>query len=95
MGKYDKKIEKAKSILEEAEEELLLILWEDDPNAYLNCRLLLPMLEEGYEYDIKKLKLKKADELYYLKKLSDKFGQYSENIPRLKNTENELKKMEK
>lgn len=57
MVKYDKKIEKVKSIL-----------------------------EEGYEYDIKKLKLKKADELYYLKKLSDKFGQYSENIPRLKNT---------
>lgn len=86
MVKYDKKIEKAKSILEEAEEELLLILWEDDPNAYLHCRLLFPMLEEGYEYDIKKLKLKKEDEQYYLKKLSNKFGQYSENIPRLKNT---------
>ena len=68
MVKHDEKIEKAKSILEEAEEELLLILWEDDPNAYLNYRLLLPMLEEGYEYDIKKLKLKKANELYYLKK---------------------------
>ncbi len=65
MVKYDKKIEKAKSILEEAEEELLLILWEDDPNAYLNCRLLLPMLEEGYEYDIKKLKLKKENDNSY------------------------------
>jgi len=47
MVKYDKKIEKAKSILEEAEEELLLILWEDDPIAYLNYNIPLHLFQKG------------------------------------------------
>jgi len=45
--KYDEKIEKAKSILEEAEEELLFILWEDDPIAYLNYNIPLHPFQQG------------------------------------------------
>ncbi|HDR88984.1 MAG TPA: hypothetical protein ENN63_05070 [Bacteroidetes bacterium] len=77
----------ARTILREAKEEVLNILWDTDPNEYCNERLMLVWLEEDYEYAIRRLGLCRRSESSYLQKLHRIFGQYSEVIPECRKTE--------
>ena len=81
---YKQKIKSTENILKNLKKVLSETLWESDPNLYSNDRILLPWIEEDAEYKIKKLKLKKDDEIFYLQKLNDLFGEYSDANPYLK-----------
>lgn len=80
---YQQKIRSVKNILNILKKELSETLWESDSNLYSNDKMLLPWVEEDAEYKIKKLKLKKDDEIFYLQKLHNLFGEYSDAIPYL------------
>ena len=80
---YQQKIKSTENILEKLKEILSETLWESDPNLYSSDRMLLPWIEEDAEYKIKKLKLKKNDEIFYLQKLHNLFGEYSDANPYL------------
>ncbi len=84
MSSYKKKIEEAKSIIESLKKQLLGIFWDTGLNEYNAERNFLSWLEEDTEYNIRNLKLKKADEKKFIRKIHQLFGEYSEVIPRLK-----------
>ena len=84
MSSYKKKIEEATRIIEAIKKQLLSIFWETELNEYNAERNFLSWLEEDAEYSIKDLKLKKADEEKFIRKIHQVFGEYSEVIPRLK-----------
>ncbi len=71
---------RARTILREAREEILSILWETDPQEYCNDKFLLVWLEEDYEYALRSLGLGRRSESTYLGRLHRIFGQYSEVI---------------
>ena len=81
---YQQKIQEVENILENLKKILSETLWENNHDLYSNDRMLLPWIEEDAEYKIKKLKLTKDDEIFYLQKLHNLFGEYSDAKPYLK-----------
>lgn len=71
------KIKKAEELLSALKNTLLDI--SDEPaNAYGNMKDFLNFIEEDAIYDLKKLKLNRKTENYYIQKVIDIFGPYSE-----------------
>ncbi len=89
---YKQKIKSTENILKNLKKVLSETLWESDPNLYSSDRILLPWIEEDAEYEIKKLKLTKDDEIIYLQKLHNLFGEYSDANPYLKRNKSSNKK---
>ena len=85
-------IKSIENILENLKKVLDETLWEGDPNLYTSDRMLLPWIEEDAEYEIKKLKLSNDDEVFYLQKLHNLFGEYSDANPYLKRKKRSNKK---
>lgn len=73
----------AERLLEEAEKELLEMLWKEGKDSYCNFRILLSWLEEEYEYALKKLGMNTENEIHYTNKLHNIFGHYPEDQPRI------------
>lgn len=72
----------AEKILQEIKKYLLQILIDEaGENNYGSYRNFLFFIEEDYKYSIKKLNLKKEEEIYYINKIVDIFGPLSEDIP--------------
>lgn len=76
-----KKIAKAERILEEEKEELLQMVTADGIDAFGNPRDFLPLIEEDAKYRIKLLHLPERLSKYYLNKICDIYGPYSEDRP--------------
>lgn len=75
------KILKAEKILEEEKEELFQMVTEDGIDAFGSPRDFLPLIEEDAKYRIKALHLPEKLSKYYLNKLCDIYGPYSEDQP--------------
>jgi len=72
-----KGLAKAEEIIFDLTKTLLDILYEAD-NSYGSMKDFLYFIEEDTIYDLKKLNLNVATENYYIKKVIDIFGPYSE-----------------
>jgi hypothetical protein len=81
---YPAKIKRAEQIIETLKDELMYILWDTQPDDYGDFRNLFPWIEEETEYLIIDLQLNKADERFFLDKIHQLMGEYSELIPLLK-----------
>ena len=81
---YPAKIKRAEQIIETLKDELMYILWDTRPDDYGSLRNLLPWAEEETEYLITDLQLRKKDEDFFLNKIHQVMGEYSELIPLLK-----------
>lgn len=68
----------ADAILENLKTRIIKVLWDDDKYRYNTEHFILPLIQEEAEYDIKKLKLDKEDEKYYLYQLEKIMGEYLE-----------------
>ncbi len=75
--KKNKALTKAEEIISDLKKDLLDILYEAD-NSYGSMRDFLHLIEEDAIYDLKELNLNADTENYYLKKVVDIFGPYSE-----------------
>ena len=82
---YQKKIQRAEQIIDTLKDELMHILWDTSPDEYGTFHNLFPWIEEETEYLIRDLILNKKDEAFYLNKVHQVMGEYSEMIPLLKN----------
>ena len=71
----------AESIIEIVKNCLFEDLFDKTPFEHNSSRDFLSILEEDFKYDIKKLGLIKEDEVFYLKKVVNLFGEYSEDVP--------------
>lgn len=90
LSENDKRF-RAKHLLNQARDEALSIVWEDDPGACCNGHMLLSWLEEDYEYAIRKLGMTRQAEGIYLQKLHRIFDQYTEvNPPSVTGQQNTL-----
>ncbi|WP_372947765.1 hypothetical protein [Mariniphaga sp.] len=76
-----KKIAKAEKILQEEKDELLRMVTTDGQYDFGSPRDFLPLAEEDSKYRIRKLGLPKFLLKYYLNKLCDIYGPYSEDQP--------------
>jgi len=81
---YIAKKHRAGQILEMLKDELMFILWDTSPNEYGTLHNLFPWIEEETEYMIMDLRLNKEDEGFFLGKVHELMGEYSELIPLLK-----------
>ena len=68
----------ARNILEKFKSRLLNILWQDSQFRYNNDHMLIPWLQEEAEYAIKSLNLPEYEEKYYLNKIEQIIGEYTE-----------------
>jgi hypothetical protein len=78
-----KKILKAEKILREEREDLLRMVTTDGIDDFGSQRDFLPIKEEDAKYRIRSLHLPERLTKYYLNKLCDIFGPYSEDQPNL------------
>lgn len=69
---------RAWNILEKLKTRIINILWNDSPFAYNNEHMLIPWLREEAEYAIKELKLPEKEEHYFLIKIEQIIGEYTE-----------------
>ncbi|MGC9352289.1 MAG: hypothetical protein ACP5D9_00530 [Mariniphaga sp.] len=76
-----KKIAKAEKILQEEKEELLQMVTADGIDDFGSTRDFLPLIEEDAKYRICSLGLPDYLLKYYLNKLCDIYGPYSEDQP--------------
>jgi hypothetical protein len=76
-----KKIAKAEKILQEEKEELLQMVTADGIDDFGSARDFLPIIEEDAKYRIRSLGLPDYLLKYYLNKLCDIYGPYSEDQP--------------
>jgi len=81
---YEKKIQKADSLLEELKDELSLIVWETDLQSYNNHQYLIPLLGEQSKNEIRKLKLNTNDQEIYFVKVDRLLGVYHDDFPSFK-----------
>ena len=75
--KKNKALAKAEKIISDLKKDLLDILYEAD-YSYGSMRDFLYFIEEDTIYDLKKLNLNVDIENYYIRKVIDLFGPYSE-----------------
>lgn len=75
---YNSRINSAEQIVEGLKDYVMEIFWEEDPFEYCSTRSLLPFIQEEAEYSIKKLHLKEQDQIFYLQKIEQVFGEYCE-----------------
>lgn len=90
--RYDLKLVTARKVLANLKEEVLYILLDTETYQYCSNRMVLPWLEEDAEYAIKKIKLKSKDEQFYIRKIHNILGVYSEDIPMLNRRRNMIKR---
>ena len=76
---YKLKIFSASMIVENLKEDVLKIFWEEDPYEYCSSRSILPWIQEEAEYSIRELHLKQKDQSFYIQKINDTLGEYSED----------------
>lgn len=76
-----KKIEKAEKILRQEREELLRMVTTEGIDDFGSVRDFLPLIEEDAKYRIKSLHLPKRIAKYYLNKICDIYGPYSDDQP--------------
>ena len=79
-----KKIFKAEKILEQEREELLQMVTADGIDDFGSPRDFLPLIEEDAKYRIRSLGLPNYLLKYYLNKICDIYGPYSEDQPAIK-----------
>lgn len=74
------KIKRARAwnILEKLKTRIINILWNDSPFGYNNERMLIPWLREEAEHAIKELKSPEKEEQYFLIKIEQIIGEYTE-----------------
>jgi len=75
---YQTKITTAQTVVDKLKENILEIFWNEDPFEYCSSRSMLPWIQEEAEYSIKRLHLKKKDQIYYLEKINNMMGEYCE-----------------
>ena len=75
------KIAGAERILLQERERLLQMVTSDGIHDFGSARDFLPLVEEDAKYRIRALKLPKRLTAYYLNKLCDIYGPYSEDQP--------------
>lgn len=75
---YNSKIHSAEQIIEGLKDYVMEIFWEEDPSEYCSTRSLLPFIQEEAEYTIKSLHLKEKDQVFFLHKVEQVFGEYCE-----------------
>ena len=86
MGKLIfKKILEAEKILEEEKEELLRMVTSEGIDDFGSSRDFLSLIEEDAKYRVTALRLPKHLLQYYLRKICDIYGPYSEDQPGRKN----------
>jgi len=78
------KIAKAEKILKEEREALLQMVTDDGIDDFGSPRDFLSIIEEDAKYRIKSLHLPRKLLKYYLNKLCDIYGPYSEDQPGIK-----------
>jgi len=76
-----KKIAGAEKILREERESLLQMVSSDGMDDFGSSRDFMPLVEEDAKYRIRALKLPQKLTAYYLNKLCDIYGPYSEDQP--------------
>jgi hypothetical protein len=76
------KIREAERILQEEKEELLEMVTGDAPDDFGSSRDFLSLIEEDAKYRIRALHLPKPLLRYYLRKICDIYGPWSEDQPR-------------
>jgi hypothetical protein len=76
-----KKIEKAEKILRQEREELLRMVTAEGIYDFGSAREFMPLIEEDAKYRIRSLELPHYLLKYYLNKLCDIYGPYSEDQP--------------
>lgn len=81
MGRTPNKIQKAEKILAEEKADLLWMVTDNGNDDFGSPRDFLPLLEEDAKYRIRALGLPKKLLNYYLNKICDIFGPYSEDQP--------------
>jgi hypothetical protein len=81
---YKDKIRRSEQIIENLKDEMMYILWDTSPDDYGSFRNLFPWIEEETEYLILDLQLTKEDEKFFLERVHQVMGEYSELIPLLK-----------
>ena len=75
--KKNKALAKAEEIIFDLKKDLLDLLYEAD-NSYGSMKDFLYFIEEDTIYDLKKLNLNVDTEKFYIRKVIDIFGPYSE-----------------
>ena len=60
--------------------QIIDILWNDNSQQYNNDHLLIPWLQEEAEYQIKKLGLPEERRDYFIRKIYQIVGEYTEQI---------------
>lgn len=80
------KIREAERILREEKEELLEMVTGEGPDDFGSSRDFLSLAEEDAKYRIRALHLPKFLSRYYLRKICDIYGPWSEDQPRRLNT---------
>ena len=75
------KILEAEKILEEERSDLLTIVTSDGIDDFASQRDFLSIIEEDAKYRIRSLHLPKRLSKYYLDKICDIYGPYSEDQP--------------
>jgi hypothetical protein len=79
-----RKILKAENILRQEREDLFQMVTTEGIDGFGSPRDFLPMIEEDAKYRISSLGLPAKLRQYYLNKLCDIYGPYSEDQPGLK-----------
>ena len=75
--KKNKALAKAEEIIFDLKKDLLDLIYESD-NSYGSMKDFLYFIEEDTIYDLKKLNLNVDTEKFYIRKVIDIFGPYSE-----------------
>lgn len=76
-----KKIEKAEKILQQEREELLRMVTADGIDDFGSARDFMPLIEENAKYRMRAFGLPRYLLKYYLNKLCEIYGPYSEDQP--------------
>ncbi len=76
-----KEIDRAEKILEQEREDLYQMVTEDGLDDYASPRDFLYLIEEAAKYKIRSLDLPEHLLEYYLNKVCDIYGPYSEDQP--------------
>ena len=69
---------KANKILNILKDEILLTMWYDEQDQFFSEKMLFPFYEEDTIYQIKKLKMDKEMESFYIEKIHNILGPFSE-----------------
>lgn len=72
---------RAEKILENVKTCLLENFFNESSFEHNLSRGFFPLLEESFKYDIKQLDLDFREEVFYINKIVELFGEFSEDVP--------------